>query len=407
MANEIKGDGNNNVLIGTNSLTTPDYIYGYGGNDYLSGNDGSDRLYGGEGDDKLRGGYGMDILDGGNGVDTADYLDSGERVVVDLATGQMWRGPQAPRYPGVEDSLYSIENVNGSGYDDVLRGNDVANVLIGFDGNDYLLGRGGNDTLYGLQGDDILAGGSGADILDGGIGSDTADYYTSASGVWVDLTTGNGLTGDAAGDQLYGIENVNGSSFNDMLVGDANANKLVGLDGNDYLAGGAGADILDGGGGIDTASYTSSSAGVWVSLATGSGYFGDAQGDQLSGIENVTGSTSDDTLIGNDGVNVLTGLGGDDYLTGGAGADILDGGSDIDMVSYTHSSAGVWVSLANSYGSGGDAEGDVFYNIENAIGSNFGDTLTGDTYDNLLLGLDGLDGLFGGAGKTTSTVAPV
>src|ERR1041384_594856 len=111
------------------------------------------------------------------------------------------------------------------------------------------------------------AGGAGADMLYGGIGIDTASYGSSASGVWVDLATGRGLAGEAAGDQLYGIENVSGSVLNDMLVGDAN--KLSGDSGNDYLEGGAGADIIDGGGGVDTASYTSSLEGVWVSLASG------------------------------------------------------------------------------------------------------------------------------------------
>ena len=237
-------------------------------------------------------------------------------------------------------------------------------------------------------------------MLYGGIGSDTANYATSSGRVWVDLTTGVGYLGDAAGDQLYDIENVYGSSFNDMLVGDANANTLDGYNGDDYLSGGAGADMLYGGEGVDTASYTSSSAGVWVSLAGGGyGYFGEAQGDRLYNIENVTGSTSGDTLIGNEGVNVLTGLGGDDYLTGGAGADILDGGSGVDMVSYTASSTSVLVDLANGRGYGGDAEGDIFYSIENAIGSNFGDSLVGDTNDNLLIGLDGIDNLLGDAGN--------
>jgi Ca2+-binding RTX toxin-like protein len=393
MANVIKGDNNDNVLIGTAGIFIEDEIYGYGGNDYLYGNIGWDLLYGGEGDDKLRGGAGADWLDGGNGVDTADYLDSATGVLVNLMTGSGSFGT------ATGDALISIENINGSGYEDTLVGNDVANVLIGFDGNDYLSGNGGNDQLYGLQGDDTLIGGTGADILDGGIGSDTANYATSASRVWVDLTTGQGYLGDAAGDQLYGIENVYGSGFNDMLVGDANANKLSGDNGNDYLAGGLGGDSLDGGSGVDTASYTSSSAGVSVDLASGRGYYGEAEGDRLYNIENLTGSTSGDTLIGNEGANVLTGLGGDDYLTGGAGADILDGGSDIDTVSYTGSSAGVWVDLANSYGSGGDAEGDIFYNIENITGSNYDDTLVGDTYDNVLNGWDGHDELRGGAGN--------
>jgi Ca2+-binding RTX toxin-like protein len=260
MANVITGDGNNNSLTGT---AGDDDIYGYGGNDFLFGGYGNDRLIAGEGDDVLRAGYGTDILYGGNGVDTADYLDSATGVIVDLrpgydGLGYMARIPLAPGpFPGVEDRLSSIENVNGSGYNDVLHGNDVANVLIGFDGNDTLNGNGGNDTLYGLGGNDWMEGGSGADMLYGGIGIDTASYSTSASGVWVDLTTGMGYLGDAAGDQLYDIENVYGSGFNDMLVGDANANKLSGYNGNDYVEGGLGGDILDGGDGVDTASYTS------------------------------------------------------------------------------------------------------------------------------------------------------
>ena len=58
-----------------------------------------------------------------------------------------------------------------------------------------------------------------------------------------------------------------------------------------------------------------------VSLATGTGTGGDAQGYTLSGIENLTGSAYADSLTGDSGNNVLTGLGGNDTLTGGAGND--------------------------------------------------------------------------------------
>src|SRR5688572_10002340 len=78
---------------------------------------------------------------------------------------------------------------------------------------------------------------------------------------------------------------------------------------------------------------------------------------------------------------------------------ILDGGSDIDMVSYEHSSGSVWVDLATGKGSYGDADGDIFYNIENVIGSNFDDMLVGDANANLLLGYNGNDELSGGAGN--------
>ena len=86
--------------------------------------------------------------------------------------------------------------------------------------------------------------------------------------------------------------------------------------------------VVDGGAGTDTASYAVSNAGVSVSLMTGLGSGGDAQGDTLVSIENLTGSALDDTLEGNGGANVLT---------GGAGAD---------TVSYERALAGVTVSLA-------------------------------------------------------------
>ena len=59
--------------------------------------------------------------------------------------------------------------------------------------------------------------------------------------------------------------------------------------------------------GVDTASYATSAAGVAVSLVTGNGVGGDAEGDRLFNIENLTGSNFDDTLEGNAGNNVLVG----------------------------------------------------------------------------------------------------
>ena len=79
--------------------------------------------------------------------------------------------------------------------------------------------------------------------------------------------------------------------------------------------------MLDGGDDLDTASYESSPAGVTVDLSTGSASGGDAEGDSLSNIEDVTGSDHSDTLTGDDSDNILNGLGGDDTLTGGGGDD--------------------------------------------------------------------------------------
>ena len=67
-----------------------------------------------------------------------------------------------------------------------------------------------------------------------------------------------------------GAINATGNALNNVLIGNSGAN---------VLTGGAGADTLDGGGGVDTASYAASAAGVAVSLVTGTGSGGDAEGD--------------------------------------------------------------------------------------------------------------------------------
>ena len=121
--------------------------------------------------------------------------------------------------------------------------------------------------------------------------------------------------------------------------------------------------LLDGGGGVDTASYATSAAGVAVSLATGIGSGGDAEGDRLSNIENLTGSNLDDTLQGNSGNNKLV------------------GGLGTDTVSYANATSGangvgVTVNLATTKSQNTVIAGsDKLSGFENLIGSEFNDTL--------------------------------
>jgi hypothetical protein len=115
--------------------------------------------------------------------------------------------------------------------------------------NIILRGGAQNDVLVAQAGNDLLIGGTGADFLDGGAGIDTASYRSAQSGVAVNLATGKGIAGEAAGDQLQNIENLEGSNFDDTLVGDRQNNILVGFAGNDTIVGNAGNDILQGGGG--------------------------------------------------------------------------------------------------------------------------------------------------------------
>ena len=383
-------------------------LFGGDGDNVLDGRDGEDFLDGGGGDDVLIGGAGADRIDGGDGVDTVDYSNSPSGVTVSLLTGNTAGGEAAG------DSFSSIENLAGSAFADFLKGDAGANRLEA--GN-------GDDRLEGEAGDDTLVGGSGADILTGGAGIDTGDYSSSNAGVTISLLTGNAVGGHAAGDSFSSIENLIGSAFADFLKGDRGTNRLEGGAGNDRLegeagddtlVGGSGADILAGGAGIDTADYSASSESVTISLLTGNAGGGDAAGDTLSGIENLTGSAFADYLNGDAGTNrlqggngddVLAGEAGDDTLVGGSGADILAGGAGVDTVDYSGSNAGVTISLLTGNTVGGDAAGDTFSSIENLTGSAFADYLKGDGGANRLEGGAGADKLEGGAGTDTADYA--
>jgi Ca2+-binding RTX toxin-like protein len=345
-----------------------------------------------EGRDTLIGGAGPDILDGGSGVDWAHYWDSPVGVTVSLMTGAGYFGTAAG------DLLTNIENLGGSPHDDSLFGNDGSNWLDGSGGNDVLKGGGGADRLDGYLGNDTLQGGSGADDLNGGEGTDWASYSDSNAGVIVSLASGLGYGGTAEDDTLVSIERVAGSAYDDLLIGSGEDETLYGDAGNDILKGGGGADTLNGGSGSDTASYDASDAGVAVSLIDDTASWGDAYGDELNSIENLTGSAHDDIFTGDSAANTLNGLGGNDWLVGGGGADTLQGGSGIDIAVYAGSSVGVNVSLITGTGSGGDAQGDALTGIENLTGSNHADQLWGNDSDNHLSGLIGDDVLKGGGG---------
>jgi Ca2+-binding RTX toxin-like protein len=327
--------------------------------DVLRGRGGDDELYAGALNDLLEGGAGADILDGGDGFDIADYTSSPAAVTIDLALGTGSGGDAEG------DTLISIEGILGSAFDDDLTGNAA---------------------------DNLLGGAAGADALDGAGGNDLADYSLSPSAVTIDLAAGTASGGHAAGDTFTSIESIRGSAFDDVLRGDASANEFDG---------GAGSDTLVGGGGIDTVDYRRSDAGVTVSLSTGTGSDGDAEGDSLATIENLRGSGHDDNLTGDGNANVFQAGDGDDILAGLAGADTLAGGEGIDTADYRGSNAAVQVNLAVPSSSGGHAAGDILSSIENLIGSSAADTLTGDDADNTIVGLAGADTLDGGDGFDT------
>lgn len=171
----------------------------------------------------------------------------------------------------------------------------------------------------------------------------------------VDLGANTASGGDADGGTFTSIENLVGSRYADRLTGDGNDNVLLGQ---------GGADVLNGGAGEDTASYVFHWGPVTVNLETNTGKGGDAEGDTLTSIENLRGSSGADMLTGDAHTNVLE---------GGRGRTRWMGARDEDTATYAGVSAGVTASLGTSPSSGGVR----YVSIKHFRGSRYADTLTG------------------------------
>uniref|UniRef100_UPI0035C8175F calcium-binding protein n=1 Tax=Planktotalea sp. TaxID=2029877 RepID=UPI0035C8175F len=124
--------------------------------------------------------------------------------------------------------------------------------------------------------------------------------------------------------------------------------------------------------------------------------------------ETLTGTADDDTLNAGEGDDVLNGLAGNDILVAGTGTDAMDGGAGADTYDIDNSpvnTVGVDVDLT-----AGTAGVDTLVNVENVLGGDGDDTISGTGGDNLLsggadndvlTGLAGEDVLLGGLGNDT------
>lgn len=243
-ADTISGLGGNDVLLG---LGGNDTMRGGSGNDTMDGGSGNDKLFGDTGNDTLKGGLGNDALDGGRG-------------------------------------------------DDTLSDTDGTNTFTGGLGNDRMTGGTGDDTFIAGPGADLITGGANL-VLDGllfqnaGITrGDWLSYADSTTAVTVYLDRSILPSRGAAGDTWTGIENLQGSQLNDILVADSSVSAP-----DQFIFGGAGNDIINGG--------TSAGTSVFMRGDAGTDYlFGHAGADNfilqygqgmdwISGIDNPFGDS--------------------------------------------------------------------------------------------------------------------
>ena len=363
---------------------------------FLVGSGGGDSITGTNVNDRLLGGGGGDQLNGGAGIDLASYAEATAGVTAWMLNPAFNLGEANG------DTYISIEDLEGSDFNDVLGANNADNFVRGRHGDDTLKGMGGADTLFGdedndtlfggadgdrlvgFTGDDTLIGGANADELEGGTGTDTASYRDAAegfngAGVAVVMLDTALNSGDADGDTYKSIENLEGSEFNDFLAGDNARNEIFGRDGNDVLTGEGADDTLRGGDNNDT-------------------LFGD------TGLDTLHGDDDDDILDGGTNNDTLNGGEGDDTLRGGTGLDILNGGDGVDEADYSDRTAAVSVTLAGANLANvsiGGVNEDTVRSVEDVTGGSAGDTLRGDGVANTLSGLGGTDTLRGGGGADT------
>jgi Ca2+-binding RTX toxin-like protein len=307
---ECVGTNNADTMTGTTQADNmrgrggEDTMYGRGGADDLDGGEGIDEIYAGQGDDELDGGpnpnavtseklaggggddsyffeegWGDDKItdDETSGKDAFVFSSSVRRLNVNLDSsdgrGEVYSDGGTLFFPAAVE----IEDVEGGNNRDVVRGNDASNSFVAKDGD---------DSLYGRAGDDVLTGGFGADAFNGGPGDDKLE---------------GGGVGDVIAGDLYIFED------------------------------GWGKDSITDAAGTDHLFFGELTSSVTVNLATGTATDGGTNTVTWTpkGIENViedaTGGTVNDSLIGNDLDNTLSGQRGNDTISGGSGNDVIYG----------------------------------------------------------------------------------
>jgi Ca2+-binding RTX toxin-like protein len=288
--------------------------------------------------------------------------------------------------------------IRAKGGADLVCGREGKDVINGSRGVDALAGEAGDDTVRGGKGPgDALIGGLGNDALNGGGGSGIAVYSDSANGVAVNLATGS--ANGRGRDTLINISGIADSRFDDLLTGSAaNAEAFFMRTGNDTIDGGGGEN--------DIVLYAEAPFPVTIDLTAGTAV-GQGINTTMRGIQSAVGSLFDDTITGNDLDNFMWGIDGDDTVTGGNGDDFVeiplgndnvDGGAGEDTASYLFAGGPVTADLAAGTATvdAAPTETSTIVSMESMFGSfEFGDTLSGSSGPNRIIGLGGSDQIDG------------
>jgi Ca2+-binding RTX toxin-like protein len=351
-------------IVGTDE---DDVLHGTPDRDVIWGGDGDDRILGSLGNDLLCGGAGADVVHGGRGNDIADGGGGdADQVIGDLG----------------DDRL-----IGGTG-----DGDEVAGSL-------------GIDTISGGPGDfDYMHGDYGYDRMDGGPGKgDVASFATDVGagkdggGVKVNLAR-HRARGDGH-DRLFHFEDLEGSAFDDVLIGDGSANRIDGGAGDDTIRGGGGRDELGGDQGSDRcngAKGRTASCGREKEIEASAYVELDSVVGGGGGLQIIGGDGRDQIVVAFDEATATFGVTTAKGIALGPGCDRLSAVT----VSCAANGPARW--LMADLGPGRDSlqvEGSLAGAENVRIAGGLGnDTIRGGDEDDLIEGGYGADRLYGGAG---------
>jgi len=445
------GTGNVNVNIAAGDqdiINGFENIIGTNQNDTLTGDSAVNIINGGGGNDVLSSGGGIDFLDGGAGSDTISYLTSVPSINFDLSIIDTNGFATVNYSDGGSEFIKSIETIQDSQGDDVMRGDATDNIFGVSEGTDTIDGGGGlndsvsysnlggslnlnlvtgtsldyqgrtdtitnveiftlsnnddsvtlsagNDRVFGLNGDDIFLASSGDDILDAGSSNsgDLIDYSLAPNAINANLITGV-ITGWGT-DTVTSIEKIIATDFDDFItIQNVNFSSVQGGIGNDTVS----------------VSYASS---LSTNLQTldGNGFYSvvtNSRTHLLKDVENITGTSGSDTFRGDDSNNIFDSGDGNDTFRYSLGNDIFISGNGFDTADYRSATNAITVDLSTLNGSArsvvtfsGLAKTDELSQISRLYGSSVDDNITGSTGNDTLLGDTGNDIIRGGNGNDT------
>lgn len=317
----------------------PAAVNGEGGDDTLVGGAENDTFTGGAGEDRVA--Y---VAPTGAGIDRS----AGVRATLPEAGGAPTTGNGRN---GEGDSIAAdVEGLVGGQGDDTLIGNSGPNTIAGAappGTPNVATAPAGNDTVVGGAGLDTLLGGDSGSV-DGGAGDDlVVGGRSTATGVRTIVTGGSGKDSLVSG---LGNDEFSGGKGSDILAyASAAAAGLQRLEGVTVRL--PGADSPGSGGRTGGPERDVLAKDDIETHVGGNGddvLIGNASSNQLVGVapadtEGVTpGPPGNDTFMGGGGQDVMLGSTGNDTLTGGPGSDlhIADAGNDR-IVSRDDASEGI------------------------------------------------------------------